>query len=382
MRILLTHASSELYGSDRMAALACAALSGKGHSVTAVLPVAGPLVDELHTADTAVRVVDIPVLRRRDLHPARILGLIGRLVPALAMMVRTIASERPDVVYVNTIVQPWWIVVGKLMRRRVVVHVREAEPQSAPAVRKLLYAPLLLADMVLCNSASTRDELTAMVPLDAARATVVYNGKDWSKYRVAARARDTSTAPLALTVVGRLSHRKGQDIAIRALVGLLASGHDATLTLVGSVFDGNQEYADELTALAEVHDVLDRVRFAGFQDDIRPILAATDIAIVPSRIEPFGTVAAESMAAGVLTVVAAVQGLTEIVESGRNGLTFPSGDHAALARQCAWAADNPAPAAELARQGQCDVDERFGLDTYQRQIVELIESVDVRESAK
>ena len=167
-----------------------------------------------------------------------------------------------------------------------------------------------------------------------------------------------------------------------ANVGLLASGHDASLTLVGSVFDGNQEYADELTALAEVHDVLDRVRFAGFQDDIRPILAATDIAIVPSRIEPFGTVAAESMAAGVLTVVAAVQGLTEIVESGRNGLTFPSGDHAALARQCAWAADNPAPAAELARQGQCDVDERFGLDTYQRQIVELIESVDVRESAK
>ena len=45
------------------------------------------------------------------------------------------------------------------------------------------------------------------------------------------------------------------------------------------------------------------------------MLAQTDIAIVPSRIEPFGTVAAECMAAGLLTIVADVQGLAEIVET-------------------------------------------------------------------
>ncbi|MGU3497402.1 glycosyltransferase family 4 protein [Mycobacterium sp. C31M] len=381
MKVLLTHASAELYGSDRMAALACGALSAKGHSVTAVLPVAGPLVDEMRDADTAVVIADVPVLRRADLHPVRILGLIGRLVTGLAKMVRIVRAERPDVVYVNTIVQPWWILVGKAMRRTVVVHVREAEPQSPPRVRKLLYAPLLLADLVLCNSASTRDEITSMVPLPTSRTFVVYNGKDWSKYRVPARTRER-TDRVRLTVIGRLSQRKGQDTAIRALVGLLAEGHDATLTLVGSVFEGNEDYAHELVALARVHDVLERVEFIGFLDDIRPILAATDIAIVPSRIEPFGTVAAESMAAGLVTVVAEVQGLTEIVQNERNGLTFPPGDHRALAQRCAWVVDNREAAAELARQGQCDVDERFGLDTYQRQIVEFIESADTKESVK
>lgn len=382
MRILLTHASAELYGSDRMAALAGAALSGKGHSVTAVLPAAGRLVEEFRAADATVRIVDIPVLRRADLHPVRILGLIGRLMSGLAKMVRIVRAERPDALYVNTIVQPWWIVVGKLTGRKVIVHVREAEPQAAAAVRKVLYAPLLLADLVLCNSESTRDEITAVVPLPPARAIVVYNGKDWSQYRVPVRARTRAGDPLALTVIGRLSHRKGQDVAIRALARLVADGYDARLTLVGSVFEGNEQFSDELTALVQVHDLVDRVEFAGFQDDIRPVLAATDIAIVPSRTEPFGTVAAESMAAGVVTVVAGVQGLTEIVQAERNGLTFPAGDHVALAQRCAWVADHPGEAAELARRGQCDIDERFGLDAYQRQIVEFIESVDLRESAK
>lgn len=382
MKILLTHASAELYGSDRMAALSCAALSFKGHSVTAVLPVDGPLVEELTAAGTDVLVADVPVLRRADLHPVRVFGLLARLAVAVAGMLKIFRSQRPDVLYVNTIVQPWWIIVGKALRCKVVVHVREAEPQARPIVRKLLYGPLLLADMVLCNSESTCREISAMIPLPASRTMVIYNGKDWSNYRVPARRRTDPSDPLALTVIGRLSSRKGQDIAIRALVRLLEEGFDATLTIVGSAFEGNDDYRDELLALASVHDVLDRIVFTGFMDDIRPVLAETDIAIVPSRIEPFGTVAAESMAAGVLTIVAAVQGLTEIVDADRSGLTFHSGDHLGLAEQCAWAANHPDQAAALAWQGRCDVDQRFGLDTYQRQIVEAVESVDTKEKVR
>jgi glycosyltransferase involved in cell wall biosynthesis len=381
MKILLTHASAELYGSDRMAALSGAALTAKGHSVAAVLPVSGPLVEQLQAAGATVQVADVPVLRRADLHPVRVFGLIARLFGGVARMLKIFRTERPDVLYVNTIVQPWWIAVGKVMGCKVVVHVREAEPQAHPTVRKLLYAPLLFADMVLCNSESTRGEISAMIPLAASRTMVIYNGKDWSTYRVPARTRGMSD-PVALTVVGRLSQRKGQDIAIRALVRLLEEGYDARLTLVGSVFEGNEDYRDELLALAAVHDVLDRVVFTGFMDDIRPVLAHTDIAIVPSRIEPFGTVAAESMAAGLVTIVAAVQGLAEIVDTERNGLTFHVGDHLALAEQCAWVADHPEEAAAMAHQGQCDIDELFGLDTYQRQIIEVVESVDTEERAR
>ena len=119
--------------------------------------------------------------------------------------------------------------------------------------------------------------------------------------------------------------------------------------------------------------VLDRVVFVGFQADIRPVLDAADIAIVPSRIEPFGTVAAECMAAERLTIAADVQGLTEIVNHERNGLTFQSGDHHALAQRCVWAIENPQQAATLSAVGARDVNDRFGLDRYQQQIVTAIE---------
>ena len=43
---------------------------------------------------------------------------------------------------------------------------------------------------------------------------------------------------IRLTVVGRLSPRKGQDIAVQALAEVVSTGIDATLTLVGGVFPG------------------------------------------------------------------------------------------------------------------------------------------------
>ena len=379
MRILVTHPSAELYGSDRMVSLAIEALTGKGHQVKAVLPKDGPLVGLVAESKACVVISDIPVLRRADLHPLRIFALLWQLAQSAGHMLRIIRTEQPEAVYVNTIVQPWWILAGKLMRRRVVVHVREAEGQSRPAVRKLLYGCLLLADLVICNSEATRAEILSMIPLRRDRTTVIYNGKDWSNYRVDRTGRprrhprrDTTE----LTVVGRLSHRKGQDIAIRALAELVGLGYPARLTLVGNVFEGNESFWSELIGLARQLDVLDRTRLVGFRSDIRPILEETDIAIVPSRIEPFGTVAAESMAAGVLTVVAEVQGLTEIVVADHNGLTFTAGDHAQLAARCVWALTHPAEAAEIASRGQCDVEERFGVERYHREIVEALESVD------
>jgi glycosyltransferase involved in cell wall biosynthesis len=380
MKILLTHPSADLYGSDRMALLAIEALAGQGHEVHAVVPVGGPLLELIDNTNASVVVKDIPVLRREDLHPTRIFGLLLRVLRSSVRIVRTISSQNPDVLYVNTIVQPWWVLAGKLMRRRVVVHVREAEHQSHPAVRKLLYGCLLMADLVICNSEATRREITSMVPVSRGRTKVIYNGKDWSKYRTdrIGYQRDASRrSPIALAVIGRLSHRKGQDVAIRALAELKSQGCQARLTIVGSAFKGNEGIRSELISLATSLGVVDQTHFKGFQHDIRSVLADTDIAIVPSRIEPFGTVAAECMAAGLLTIVSDVQGLTEIVEPDRNGLTFPAGDHQMLALRCMWAVDHSDDAVRLALCGQRDVDERFGLERYQRQIVEALEFVDV-----
>ncbi|MFC9997686.1 glycosyltransferase family 4 protein [Nocardia sp. NPDC127526] len=380
MKVLLTHPSAELYGADRMALLALRALVREGHAVTAVVPVNGPLVERMRESGATVLVADVGVLRKSDLRPLGLLRLLRRLTAGLMLIARLLRSVDPDVVYVNTIVQPWWIVASRLARRRVVVHVREAEPQLPRAVRTVINAPLLAAHVVACNSAATRDEIAAVVAPVRDRLLVVYNGKDWSDYDI--DRDDAMRNPLRLTVIGRLSPRKGQDVAVRALAELAAAGTDATLTLVGSVFDGYEWYERELQDLAKELGVADRIEFAGFHADVRPMLRRTDIAVVPSRIEPFGTVAAECLAAGVPTVVSEVQGLTEIVADGRTGLTFPSNDHRALARCCSWVATHPEESRRLAMTGRRDVLERFSLARYEHQILEILESAAARRAVR
>ena len=58
--------------------------------------------------------------------------------------------------------------------------------------------------------------------------------------------------------------------------------------------------------------------------------ASADIFVFPSRLETFGLVVIEAMAAGLPVAAARVGGVSEIVSEGLNGYTFESGDKAML----------------------------------------------------
>lgn len=384
MKVLLTHSSAEMYGSDRMAAEAAGALVSAGHAVSVVLPWDGPLGERMRAEGAQVRLLDVPVLRKSDLRPRGFLALVAKLVRTTPSMWGTIREVRPDVVYVNTVTQPWWLVLSRLSRLPSVTHVREAEPQLPRVVASALMLPVRLSDMVICNSRSTQREVTRAVPVPENEIQVIYNGKDWTRYEVAEeeRGEPDPQASLTILVVGRLSPRKGQDVVIRALGSLVSLGVKADVRLAGDVFAGYEWYEQELEDLATSFGVRDRVEFLGFVEDIQPELARADIAIVPSRIEPFGTVAAESMAAGLFTIVADVQGLTEIVTDRQTGLTFPSGDDGQLALRCLWVVQNPHEVRCIRAAGRDDVRHRFTTEKYRAQIVSAIEGVVSPRSSK
>jgi len=92
------------------------------------------------------------------------------------------------------------------------------------------------------------------------------------------------------------------------------------------------DYEDELRRLADCSELRGRVTFLGFQSDIRPILAAADVLVVPSYEEPFGIVILEAMAVGTPVVAVAAGGPLDVIEDGKTGLLVPAGDISALAR--------------------------------------------------
>jgi glycosyltransferase involved in cell wall biosynthesis len=56
-----------------------------------------------------------------------------------------------------------------------------------------------------------------------------------------------------------------------------------------------------------------------------------DVLVLPSRVEPFGTVLAEAMAVGTPVVASKVDGLPEVVEDGVTGRLVPPGEPDVLA---------------------------------------------------
>lgn len=365
--VLLAHPSPDLYGSDRMLLESIDGLLAAGWRVVVTLPRSGPLTPELAARGVEVAIVDVPVLRKALLSPAGLVRLLATTVRALGPVLRLLRRTRPAVVYVNTVTIPLWFVAARLTGRPVLGHVHEAEEDVPAPVRIALALPLLFASVVVVNSRASAGALDVLPGL-ARKVRLLYNG-------VAGPPADlppASAEPSRLVLVGRLSPRKGTDVAVAALGLLRDQGFEVGLDLAGSVFPGYEWYEDRLRAqVAELG--LDRsVRFLGFVPDVWAAQAAADVVLVPSRVEPFGNTAVEGQLAGRPVVVSGTQGLLEIVEAGKTGLVVPPDDPAALAAAVRSLLEDWPWARELAAAGRDEARRRFDPARYR---VELADQV-------
>ena len=308
--VLVAHPGAELYGSDRMLAESVVGLLDRGHPVTVALPGTGPLADLLTSLGAEVVVCRMPVLRKSALSPAGALALARDVLLGLAPAVRLVHRAGRGGVHVSTITVPLWPVVGRLLGRRVSLHVHEAERAAPRPVRLLLALPTVLAAEVLVNSEFSRRVLAGSLPRTGARAVVVANGIAGPATVVPPRSELTD--PVRLCFVGRLSPRKGPQVAVATLAELVARGVDARLSLVGSVFAGYEWFEAELHEQVAAAGLADRVEFLGFVDDVWGALAAADVVLIPSQLdEPFGNTAVEAVLAARPVVVSATSGLRE-----------------------------------------------------------------------
>lgn len=137
--------------------------------------------------------------------------------------------------------------------------------------------------------------------------------------------RRPSGQPL-ICFVGRLSHEKGADVAIRALAAVRAAGLEAKLELAGS---GTAKEARKLRALADELDVSEHCAFVGWLDSARlcDLLARADALVVPSVWEePLGLVALEGALARVPVVASRIGGIPEQIKESEHALFFDPGD--------------------------------------------------------
>jgi len=370
VRVLIAHPSPDVYGSDLQLVETVRGLVETGAAVTVVLPASGPLVRLLAEAGAEVALVPFPVLRKALMRPAG-LWTLARDV-ARFLRVRGVWRETaPDLVLVNTLTLPWWMIASRLRRVPVACHVHEAEEAQPAAVRLALVAPLLLASVVAANSNATKAVLLRSVPGLRRRLTVVHNGVPGPAVVTPPRQRGR-TDTLRLVQVGRLSHRKGTDVALEAVALLRAEGRDVRLRLCGAVFPGYEWFEDRLRARARSGDLAGAIEFLGHVSDPSGEVADADIVLVPSLTESFGNAAVEALLAQRPVVASRVQGLAEVLRDGRTGLLVEPSRPEALAAAIRRLADDPGLAARLAAAGRADAATRFGVAEYRAKLTTLL----------
>jgi glycosyltransferase involved in cell wall biosynthesis len=150
-----------------------------------------------------------------------------------------------------------------------------------------------------------------------------------------------ANAPLALAL-GRLHPNKGFDVLLDAV----ARVEGLYLWLAG---EGALE--GDLRRRASSLGIEGRVRFLGWRDDVPSLLAACDMLVCPSRVEPLGNTIIEAWAASKPVIAASCSGPAELVKDERNGLLVAVDDAAALAAAMRRVAEDKALAASLAAAG-------------------------------
>ena len=324
-----------------------------------LLPFEGPLADDLRALDVEVLTGPLPVLRRELLTPAGVAGLareVARTRPALERLVR---AQRVDVIHANTSV----ILGLRAVAPRLVTHVREIYPE-VPVAFAAHRRALLRSDAVVCVSEATRRALRAP------EARVIHDGLAIDALRAPRReARVALGLPadgFVAAVLGRVSGWKGQDVLARAV----ASMAEGLCLVAGDAWPGQEVHEERLRAIGG-----DRLRLAGFRDDVENVYGAADVVVVPStRPDPLPNSALEAAAAGCCVVAANHGGLPEIIRDHRTGRLVAPGDHRALAMVLTALAADPSERERLGEAAARDVRARFAPARMARAIEDLYAS--------
>jgi glycosyltransferase involved in cell wall biosynthesis len=197
-------------------------------------------------------------------------------------------------------------------------------PDDALTLRTSERAALACTRSVIVTSAATARTLAREFGVPEERITVAEPGTD----RVAV-VRRKQTGAVALLAVGAVVPRKGYDVLIEALAGLIDLPW--RLTIVGDC-GRHLPTVTQLRADIERHRLSPRVAIEDAVSDQRlaAVYAASDLFVLASHYEGFGMAYAEAIAHGLPVVGTTGGAIPDTVPAGA-GVLVPPGDAPALA---------------------------------------------------
>ncbi len=281
----------------------------------------------------------------RDVDMHREISLLNDF-KSLISLIRLFRKERPDIVHANT---PKGALLGLLAAKLVgvkhrIYNVNGLRFETATGNFRRL---LIMMEKIACACA------TKVIPQSNGVADVVRrehitkkplnvilngsgNGVDTLKFNLADTAVQAKASDIrgdfdgtVFVFVGRIVGDKGVNELVEVFDRLSREYDDVRLHLVGA----REEKLDPVSESTSVKiSRNERIIEHGKQSDVRPFLAASDIFVLPSYREGFPNVVLEASAMGLPCIVSDVNGATDAIQNGVNGIIIPKRDSEALYR--------------------------------------------------
>jgi glycosyltransferase involved in cell wall biosynthesis len=264
--------------------------------------------------------------------------ILFRAMPLSRVVARAIANHGAELVHLNNSpsANNDGLLAAAWTKVPCVCHLRSASQMLNPLDVKLA---TLFVDRFIAVSDAAKDHFVQQgLPKD--RITVIYNAREPGRVPPQLRAETRSSFgtdddQCVCVFAGRLIERKGIDVLLQSVGRLAALKDNFCVWIVG---DGEEKGA--WISRAEQLGVRGITRFLGYREDVYSVLAAADIAIVPSLIaDAFPSAVLEAMAVGRPVIASRVGGIPEAVVDGVTGVLVEPGMVDDLANKMAWLMD-------------------------------------------
>jgi glycosyltransferase involved in cell wall biosynthesis len=350
VRLLYLTPTSAMGGAERVLldVLAMVRRAEPAWTVGLVLGNDGPLADEARRLGVATTVLPFP----RDFAQLGDSGLatpatwarfarhaVGGSLGTLRYIQRlraTMATFRPDVVHSNGIKMHLLGALARPAGSALIWHFHDY-PSSRPVTNRLVKGLKQRCDAVVAVSESVAADIRRELG-HSVNVHTIWNSVDLERFAPKGPRLDLDAlaglppSPSRLPHIGLVAtfaRWKGHLLFLDMLKALAATHPFRAYVVGGPLYEtpASQISMEELRAAVAARGLSDRVGLTGFVHESGAALRALDIVVHASTSpEPFGLVIAEAMATARAVVISDAGGVAELVDPGRTGLRYASGN--------------------------------------------------------
>ncbi|MBM5781886.1 MAG: glycosyltransferase family 4 protein [Pelagibacterales bacterium] len=185
--------------------------------------------------------------------------------------------------------------------------------------------------------------------------------------------KSVKNAPV-IGIYGRIEHRKGFDLLIKASGILAQRNYDFRLKIGGFEVPGNYNL-QTLKNIADKNNILEKCDFVGVVKNKPNFFKDVDIFCVPSREEPFGLVILEGFLHSTLVISSNTDGGKLLIENGEDGLLFNNEDEKDLAAKIELVLKSLEVYEKITKKAFEKLENKYSLKNLKKEMSEILQVI-------